>query len=85
MQFRVSPQSLENYSTEEWQARIDLAAAHRLAFNQGFSEGIFNHLTFAVPGRSDRYYQNSVRHALVRGHGVLLHGSRHRRRRGQAR
>ena len=57
MQFRVSPKSLENYSTEEWQARVDLAAAHRLAFNQGFSEGIFNHLTFAVPGRSDRYYQ----------------------------
>jgi ribulose-5-phosphate 4-epimerase/fuculose-1-phosphate aldolase len=23
----------------------------------GFSEGIFNHLTFAVPGRDDRYYQ----------------------------
>ena len=57
MQFRVSPQSLENYSTEEWQARVDLAAAHRLAFNQGFSEGIFNHLTFAVPGNADRYYQ----------------------------
>src|SRR6201981_1622762 len=57
MQFRVSPKTLENYSAEEWQARVDLAAAHRLAFNQGFSEGIFNHLTFAGPGRSDRYYQ----------------------------
>lgn len=39
----------------EWQARIDLAAAHRLAFIQGFSEGIFNHLTLAVPGKSDRF------------------------------
>src|SRR5882724_8095783 len=39
------------------QARIELAAAHRLAFMHGFSEGIFNHLTFVVPGRSDRYYQ----------------------------
>ena len=57
MQFRVSPKSLENFSTEEWQARVDLAAAHRLAFKQGFSEGIFNHLTLTVPGRSDRYYQ----------------------------
>ena len=57
MQFRVSPQSLDNYSTEEWQARVDLAAAHRLAFNQGLSEGIFNHLTFVVPGNADRYYQ----------------------------
>ena len=57
MQFRVSPKALDNSSAEEWQARVDLAAAHRLAFNQGFSEGIFNHLTFVVPGRNDRYYQ----------------------------
>lgn len=39
------------------QARIDLAAAHRLAVEHGFSEGIFNHLTLAVPGTTDRYYQ----------------------------
>src|SRR5246500_4895963 len=57
MHDRVLPKALENYSAEEWQARVDLAAAHRLAFNQGFSEGIFKHLTFVVPGRSDRYYQ----------------------------
>jgi ribulose-5-phosphate 4-epimerase/fuculose-1-phosphate aldolase len=57
MQIRVSPNIVEHYSAEERQARIDLAAAHRLAFTHGFSEGIFNHLTFAVPGRNDRYYQ----------------------------
>ena len=57
MHNRVSPKALDNSSAEEWQARVDLAAAHRLAFNQGFSEGIFNHLTYVVPGRSDRYYQ----------------------------
>jgi ribulose-5-phosphate 4-epimerase/fuculose-1-phosphate aldolase len=56
MQIRVSPSSLQS-NAEEWQARIDLAAAHRLAFIQGFSEGIFNHLTLTVPGRSDCYYQ----------------------------
>ena len=28
-----------------WQARVDLAAAHRLAVMHGFHEGIFNHLT----------------------------------------
>jgi ribulose-5-phosphate 4-epimerase/fuculose-1-phosphate aldolase len=56
MQIRVSPNSLQG-SAEEWQARIDLAAAHRLAFVHGLSEGIFNHLTLTVPGRSDRYYQ----------------------------
>jgi ribulose-5-phosphate 4-epimerase/fuculose-1-phosphate aldolase len=57
MQVRVKPQDLPNYSAEEWQARVDLAAAHRLAHMQGFSEGIFNHLTLTVPGRADCYYQ----------------------------
>src|ERR1700745_4064467 len=57
MQFRVSPKTLSQCSPEEWQARVYLAAAHRLAWMHGFSEGIFNHLTFVVPGRSDRYYQ----------------------------
>src|ERR1700738_5439668 len=57
MQFRVSPKTLEDCSAEEWQARVYLAAAHRLPFNQGFSEGIFNHLTLVVPDRDDRYYQ----------------------------
>src|ERR1041385_5469487 len=57
MQFRVSPKSVSECSAEEWQARVDLAAAHRLAHMHGFSEGIFNHLTLVVPGRTDRYYQ----------------------------
>src|SRR5437773_1396672 len=56
MQIRVSPNTL-NCSAEEWQARIDLAAAHRLAFRQGFSEGIFNPLTLTVPGRNGVHYQ----------------------------
>ena len=41
----------------QWQARVDLAAAHRLAVMHGFHEGIFNHLTLRVPGRNDRFYQ----------------------------
>ena len=57
MQLTVSPSILHECSTAECQARIDLAAAHRLAFRHGFSEGIFNHLTFVVPGSDDRYYQ----------------------------
>ena len=44
-------------NTAAWQARVDLAAAHRLADRQGFSEGIFNHFTLAVPGTNDRYLQ----------------------------
>src|SRR3954462_7251522 len=57
MHDRVSPKPLDNSSAEEWQGRGGLAPAPRLAFNQGFSEGIFNHLTLTVPGRTDRYYQ----------------------------
>jgi ribulose-5-phosphate 4-epimerase/fuculose-1-phosphate aldolase len=44
-------------SAARWQARVDLAAAHRLAVMHGLNEGIFNHLTLRVPGSNDRYYQ----------------------------
>jgi ribulose-5-phosphate 4-epimerase/fuculose-1-phosphate aldolase len=57
MHTTISPTILADYSIDERQARIDLAAAHRIAVRHGFSEGIFNHLTFVVPGHSDRYYQ----------------------------
>lgn len=38
------------------QARIDLAAAHRLAVIYGFHEGIDNHFTLMVPGYDDRFF-----------------------------
>jgi ribulose-5-phosphate 4-epimerase/fuculose-1-phosphate aldolase len=57
MQLKVSPITREECTALEWQARIDLAAAHRIAVMHGFNEGIFNHLTLTVPGRADRYYQ----------------------------
>jgi len=52
----VSPKVVGDGSVE-WQARIDLAAAHRLAVMHGLNEGIFNHLTLRVPGKNDRYLQ----------------------------
>ena len=42
-----------------WQARVDLAAAYRLAVRFGFHEGIDNHLTLTVPGHSDRFLLNA--------------------------
>jgi ribulose-5-phosphate 4-epimerase/fuculose-1-phosphate aldolase len=57
MQLKVSPIGRQECSPQEWQARVDLAAAHRIAVMHGFHEGIFNHLTLTVPGRADRYYQ----------------------------
>ena len=37
------------------QAKIDLAAAHRLAVLDSLEEGIDNHFTVTVPGHDDRY------------------------------
>ena len=37
------------------QARIDLAASHRLAVMHELEEGIDNHFTVTVPGHDDRY------------------------------
>lgn len=42
--------SRNEVSAKEWQARIDLAAAHHFSDRNGFSQGIYNHLTLAVPG-----------------------------------
>ncbi len=38
------------------QARIDLAACHRVAARLGLHEGIDNHMTLIVPGYRDRFY-----------------------------
>jgi ribulose-5-phosphate 4-epimerase/fuculose-1-phosphate aldolase len=40
------------------QARVDLAAALRLAVRYGFHEGICNHFSYAVPGHDDRFLLN---------------------------
>jgi len=57
MQQKVEAALRSTVTDEEWQARVDLAAAHRLCVMHSFQEGIFNHLTYAVPGKTDRYYQ----------------------------
>jgi len=57
MQQKVQTSLKSDFTETEWQARVDLAAAHRLCVLNGFHEGIFNHLTFRVPGKSDCYYQ----------------------------
>jgi len=56
----LEPQDLAadtSWADVRWQARVDLAAAHRIAVMHGFNEGIFNHFTLRVPGTDDRYYQ----------------------------
>ncbi|MER9214364.1 class II aldolase/adducin family protein [Mesorhizobium sp. M0663] len=44
---------------QQMNARVDLAAAHREAVNDGFVESIDNHFTLSVPGHPDRFYLNA--------------------------
>jgi len=63
----VRNESLRNrVSPEEWVARVDLAAAHRLAVIEGWQEpySIFNHFAARVPGEPD--------HMLIKPHDLLF-------------
>jgi ribulose-5-phosphate 4-epimerase/fuculose-1-phosphate aldolase len=55
----VTDLSAANFSQQKKQARIDLAAAYRLAVLDNFHEGISNHFTLNVPGEPGRFYLNS--------------------------
>ena len=55
---------LDSSSVALRQARIDLAAAHRIAKRFAFDDGIWNHFTLMVPGTVDRF--------LVKAHGLLM-------------
>ena len=53
----MSVQKLPTTATADaiWQAKVHLAAALRLAVLDGLEEGIDNHFTMMVPGRTDQY------------------------------
>ena len=46
-------------SAEEWQARVDLAAAYRLVDLYGMSDLIANHISVRVPGEHDAFLINA--------------------------
>ena len=46
------------YSDGEWQARVELAAAYRLADHFGMTTLIYNHITARVPGMEDQFLIN---------------------------
>ena len=48
--------SAANLSAQQREARVDLAACHRLAVMFGYHEAIDNHFTLMVPGHGDRFY-----------------------------
>ena len=43
---------------EEWEARVQLAAAYRIFDHLGWTELIYNHISLRVPGEADRYLIN---------------------------
>ena len=48
----------ESVSAEEWQARVDLAAAYRLVALYGWDDLIFTHLSARVPGPEHHFLIN---------------------------
>lgn len=54
----------ERASTEEWQARVDLAAAYRLVAHYGWDDLIFTHISARVPGPEH--------HFLINPYGLLF-------------
>lgn len=52
------PSPSERYSPEEWQARVDLAAAYRLVAHFGWDDLVFTHVSVRVPGQHDRFLIN---------------------------
>jgi len=53
-----APSVREQVSREEWEARVDLAAAYRLVANYGWDDLIFTHLSARVPGPEHHFLIN---------------------------
>lgn len=50
--------SQHDFSPDEWQARLDLAAAYRMAARLGYHDLLGNHFSLRVPGTTDQYLIN---------------------------
>src|SRR6267142_1999798 len=49
----------DQVSAEEWQVRVDLAAAYRLVAHYGWDDLIFTHISARVPGPEHHFLLNS--------------------------
>lgn len=47
-------------SEDEWQTRVDVAAAYRLVAHFGWDDLIFTHISARVPGEEDRFLLNPL-------------------------
>lgn len=51
----ADPAVSKTWSEAERKARVELAAAYRIAALEGLDDGVFNHFSLAVPGRQGRF------------------------------
>jgi ribulose-5-phosphate 4-epimerase/fuculose-1-phosphate aldolase len=54
----ASESQKHKYTDEEWQARVDLAAAYRLTDHFNMIDLVYNHITCRVPGTDDQFLIN---------------------------
>lgn len=54
----ASPSLEGRISTDEWQARVDLAACYRLVALYGWDDLVFTHISARVPGTTDQFLIN---------------------------
>lgn len=52
------PSVRSQVSAEEWQTRVELAAAYRLVAHFGWDDLIFTHISARVPGQADQFLIN---------------------------
>jgi ribulose-5-phosphate 4-epimerase/fuculose-1-phosphate aldolase len=52
------PSLRSKVSPEEWEARVNLAAAYRLVSRYGWEDLVFTHITLRVPGTEDQFLIN---------------------------
>src|SRR6201991_3812870 len=53
-----TPSVRERVGAEEWQARVELAAAYRLVAQHGWTNLVNNHISLRVPGTEDQFLIN---------------------------
>lgn len=54
----AKPSVRDQVSVEEWQARVDLAAAYRLVADYGWDDLVFTHISARVPGPEHHFLIN---------------------------
>ncbi|MGC8119922.1 class II aldolase/adducin family protein [Marinobacter sp. VGCF2001] len=54
----TTPSRKDTVSPEEWQLRVDLAAAYRLVAHFGWDELVFTHISARIPGKEHHFLIN---------------------------